>query len=298
MNLKNLFDSWLLLNKPVFRALPPLAWLVSRYLLAEKLPLDQLQFETHYPNSYALNSERNSERFVRINRQLGKYIGATETSPKKLWEYPWVLANLRLEAGMAVLDAGCGTSPLQFLMSQIGCRVTGLDPNEDVEWHGIQRKLARRFGCPIEYRLESMEAIGFPDDTFDRVCCVSVIEHCHVTPLEGEPPEKKWERDRELHRKMMGEMVRVLKPGGLLALTTDYYLPTDVFPAEENIDVANLLTMPHTEPVGPRGAEPFPGEADFDWPRLIHNSDILFENYSGALQTSIGFTLRKTISLK
>lgn len=58
---------------------------------------------------------------------------------------------------------------------------------------------------PIQYLRGDITRTGFSDDFFDAVTCMSVIEH--GVPL----------------RAYFGEMFRVLKPGGLLITSTDYY---------------------------------------------------------------------------
>lgn len=62
---------------------------------------------------------------------------------------------------------------------------------------------------PIRYLPGDITRCAFPDGYFDAVACMSVIEH--GVPLEG----------------YFREMYRVLKPGGLLITSTDYY-PTVV----------------------------------------------------------------------
>ncbi len=58
---------------------------------------------------------------------------------------------------------------------------------------------------PIRYLPGDITRTGFPDCFFDAVTCMSVIEH--GVPLEA----------------YLREMHRVLKPGGLLITSTDYY---------------------------------------------------------------------------
>jgi len=62
---------------------------------------------------------------------------------------------------------------------------------------------------PIRYLPGDITRTIFPDGYFDAVACMSVIEH--GVPLEG----------------YFREMYRVLKPGGLLITSTDYY-PTAI----------------------------------------------------------------------
>jgi SAM-dependent methyltransferase len=57
----------------------------------------------------------------------------------------------------------------------------------------------------LDLRVADARALGFPDASFDALVCVSVIEH---VPGEGD-------------RAAMAEMWRVLRPGGVLHLTTN-----------------------------------------------------------------------------
>jgi SAM-dependent methyltransferase len=57
----------------------------------------------------------------------------------------------------------------------------------------------------LDLRVEDARALSFPDASFDAVACVSVIEH---VPGEGDAVA-------------MAEMWRVLRPGGVLHLTTN-----------------------------------------------------------------------------
>ena len=225
--------------------------------------------------------------------RLENYLGAGSIGPNKYWEYPWVLANLNLDERLSVLDAGCGKSPLQFLLADLNCRVVGIDSYEDVEWHGIDKRLAKHFGCSIEYRREGIESTSFKDNTFDRVCCISVLEHCRAESPKNENLTPQCQKDRELQKKIMHEMLRVLKPGGLLVVTVDFNIPRDNCLLESNVDVASLMNQEDADLVGKRGPDLFPGEEGFDYYRLIQDSDIDIVNYYDVLQTSIGFVLQK-----
>ena len=72
--------------------------------------------------------------------------------------------------------------------------------------HGMNLSLAdpARRG-PIRYVPGDLTRTEFPDSFFDAITCMSVIEH-------GIPIEK-----------YLWEMFRILKPGGILITSTDYY---------------------------------------------------------------------------
>lgn len=282
----------LLQNRGLVETIAP--GVATKYLLSRnRVSLKDLQFETKYSSSYALISEKNSENSQKVMRAMKSYFGAGPIGPNKHWEYPWIMANARLEADMKVLDAGCGTAALQYVLAHAGVKMHGIDPNEDVGWHGIDRRLAQRFGCEIEYRKEGIEKISYPDNHFDRVICASVIEHCRATHIENEALTAQTEADRALQRQMMSEMIRVLKPGGTLVLTTDLNIPRSNSLLEANVNVQNLTSTPGVEVVGSRCPEKFYGEDGFAVENVIINGDIDISNYQDALQTSLGITLRK-----
>lgn len=61
-----------------------------------------------------------------------------------------------------------------------------------------------------------LRSVRLPDDPFDLVLCMEVIEHIHDQARAGIPTE--WEGTGAAH--LMGEIARVLRPGGALFLTT------------------------------------------------------------------------------
>ncbi|MGQ9425474.1 class I SAM-dependent methyltransferase [Gilvimarinus sp. F26214L] len=120
--------------------------------------------------------------------------------PGKRWEYPWALSRAQLEPGCRVLDAGCGASIFPVYLAKNGYSVTALDlhPPEGLnEAHQV----------PVDYCRGELTELPFPDGSFDRVFCISVIEHLGH---EGAPAA-------------LAELRRVLRPGGRLLITTDYY---------------------------------------------------------------------------
>ena len=59
--------------------------------------------------------------------------------------------------------------------------------------------------------MASAQELPFPDATFDKVVCTEVLEHV--------PDDKR----------ALSEMVRVLKPGGLIAVSVPAYAPEKIF---------------------------------------------------------------------
>ncbi|NVM34376.1 MAG: class I SAM-dependent methyltransferase [Candidatus Lokiarchaeota archaeon] len=277
-----------LTKKPLIRKF------IFKYLkLRNPITLKGLNFQPKYSNTYALISEKNSENFKRIMNRLECYIGSGPIGPNKYWEYPWVLANLRLKKEISILDVGCGKSPIQFLLSDLGLNVYGVDSGENVQWHGINRKLAKSYGCRIEYRHERGEALSFRDNFFDRVCCVSVIEHCRAKKVDIEQMTPLTHDDLYLQQKIVKEMIRVLKPGGICVITVDFFIPRRNVLLESNVDITHLINVEGVKLIGKKINELFPGEQNFNYINLIENPDIDIYNYKDLLQTSIGLTLKK-----
>lgn len=113
-----------------------------------------------------------------------------------------LVEEARLQAGEAVLEVGCGTGVLcRWLASRTAGknRVTGADINPYLLREAAA--LARRDGLDsaIAFREGNAESLPFADNSLDVAMSVTVIEEADA--------------DR-----MIGEMVRVAKPGGRVAI--------------------------------------------------------------------------------
>jgi len=155
----------------------------------------------------------------------------------RMWEYPWVLEQLRvLPQGGKILDCGCGVSSFPLELYHRGYQVAGLDQFLDENFisllfgqyagsiynkllgkgpnWGIPKRMRIQRKSKVEYCNGLMNDIPLPDNTFDAVTCLSVMEH--VVLNTGDDPA--------YHLKCLDEMKRVLKPGGLLICTYDTVL--------------------------------------------------------------------------
>ena len=150
-----------------------------------------------------------------------------EIEAGKHLEYPWAIVHGDFRPGMTILDAGCGRGVLQYYLARKGYRVSGCDidgfrsrkllklqrfahelhlaPEPDLT--SRLRRNGHFFGVDVDYHIEPMQHLTWPDATFDRVCSISVLEH-----IQPQSEQKQ----------AVQELARVLKPGGLMLLTLDY----------------------------------------------------------------------------
>jgi 2-polyprenyl-3-methyl-5-hydroxy-6-metoxy-1,4-benzoquinol methylase len=156
----------------------------------------------------------------------------------RAWEYPWaVLAAAVDELPQRILDVGGGGSPFSHYMAHLGIESHVADPSLDLGSSFVfdaqksllqnvrsvtKRVLFRALGINALWGLPERgatsmvhyvpcraEALTFPERQFDRVFCLSVMEHI---PLES------WGG-------CMREFERVLRPGGRLVITLDMTTP-------------------------------------------------------------------------
>ena len=102
--------------------------------------------------------------------------------------------------GRDVLDLGCAGGFMAEALALRGANVTGIDPAEDAI--DAARAHARESGLRIGYDVGVGEALPYESASFDAVVCVDVLEH--VADLN----------------KVLSEVVRTLRPGGLFLFDT------------------------------------------------------------------------------
>jgi tellurite methyltransferase len=103
---------------------------------------------------------------------------------------------------MRVLDAGCGYGRnLVYLLRQ-GCEIFALDEDRDAVEHVRQLSASLETGLPAgNFQVGLIEQMRFPDAFVDVVLCNSVLHFA---------------RDEAHFGKMLSELWRVLRPGGML----------------------------------------------------------------------------------
>jgi SAM-dependent methyltransferase len=124
--------------------------------------------------------------------------------------------RLGLRAGERVLDMGCGAGRHAFEMYRRGADVVAFDQDADelaqvLEMFGAM-KVAGDVPAGAEADIKQGDALEMPfaDEEFDRVVAAEVLEHI--------PDDAR----------AIAELVRVLRPGGTIAVTVPRWLPEKV----------------------------------------------------------------------
>ncbi|OGH33369.1 MAG: hypothetical protein A3A47_03935 [Candidatus Levybacteria bacterium RIFCSPLOWO2_01_FULL_37_20] len=101
--------------------------------------------------------------------------------------------------GKVVLDVGCWTGQLEHLAYKSAKKMVGIDTNQQAI------AFAKKNLPDVKFILARAEKLPFSNSYFDTVLLIGVIEHV--------PKGSEKEVLRQIHR--------VLKPGGILILSTD-----------------------------------------------------------------------------
>lgn len=156
-----------------------------------------------------------------------------------------------VRSGRRVLDVACGTGVVSVTAARLGARVTGLDLTPELLERA--RENARIAGIEIDWHEGDVEKLPFGDATFDFV----LSEFGHIFAPRPEVA--------------IGEMLRVLKPGGTIAFST--------WPPELLVGRTFALTASYMPPPPP-GVAPPPQWGD---PNIVRQrlgsavKDILFD---------------------
>jgi len=121
--------------------------------------------------------------------------------------------RLGLQRGERLLDLGCGAGRHAFEALRRGVRVVAVDADDAEVKHAANLLTAMVDGGEAGAGGAGVAAVGdalrlpFPDSSFDRVIAAEVLEHI---PAD---------------RQAMGELARVLRPGGTMAVTVPRWYP-------------------------------------------------------------------------
>jgi SAM-dependent methyltransferase len=130
------------------------------------------------------------------------------TNWSKVWEYPWLWFNglSRLcWPDIRLLDVGSELSPFPWFLASLGARVTLVETNP--QWLHVWEELRQKLVVDVDWSISENEELPFPRDSYDIVTSLSVIEH------------------QSNKSRAISEIARILKPGGIFALSYDICEP-------------------------------------------------------------------------
>lgn len=110
-----------------------------------------------------------------------------------------------------LLDIGCGYGFFLQTAKEVNWDITGIEITDEAVKACTSKDLRMHHG--------SLESAGFPDDHFDVIVLIETIEH--VTEVD----------------KLLREIYRVLRPGGLVYLSTPNFNAVNRFRLKEKYDI-------------------------------------------------------------
>ena len=149
-----------------------------------------------------------------------------------------VMELLNPKQGELILDLGCGTGNYSIPLTEVGCKVIGVDHSPNML--NVAKEKTKAIGLDIEYHLSEADKLDFPDNHFDAVVSVTAFEF--IKDIE----------------KVFSELMRVVKPSGRIILGTinahgdwgKLYM-SDYFQKETVFKYATLLSKNDLQSLSP-----------------------------------------------
>jgi SAM-dependent methyltransferase len=155
-----------------------------------------------------LHSPQFTQFMFALNAFAAEHGLRTMLNWSKVWEYPWLWFNCLSKQDWQdkhIVDIGSEIGPMPWFLASLGARVTLIET--DSQWTVTWTKLREKLQVDVTWHVVDDESLPIADACADVVMTFSVIEH---------QPNK----DRAID-----EVVRVLKPGGLFAISFDICEP-------------------------------------------------------------------------
>jgi len=171
--------------------------------------------------------------------QVMNWVENYDQYPMRKFEYPFAYLATPLVEGMRVLDAGCSIDPFSPFLASNGLITYGIDnfASHNVPWdpelgifqgrytgfkkaHVYAELLKTKFNISVNYYKMDMAATDFDEGWFDKIFCISVLEH--LPDYKINPVFDEWRR--------------ILKRNGSVIITIDY-----VTRGKQNFNIGDVL---------------------------------------------------------
>jgi len=120
----------------------------------------------------------------------------------------------------SILDIGCSTGGMLIALSILGAKATGIEVDPGLFKLG---EIRLKDNSNAKIILTDGKKIPFPDNYFDAITCIHVIEHVELT-IED----------------FLEDMYRVLKPGGIALIEC----PNRYYPIEPHNNIHLITYLP------------------------------------------------------
>jgi SAM-dependent methyltransferase len=158
-----------------------------------------------------------TSELVEVCKTVDSFVGGIPVADhwSRRYEYPYAIINsilpIHKKKDFRILDCGSGMDPIQFYLAIKGYQVYPLDL--DLTTLESVACLKNTLGLKnLHPTYGNILDLPFPDSYFDRVLSISVIEHV-IDDLK--------QNISVVFRGLLNELLRVLKPNGLMILTFD-----------------------------------------------------------------------------
>lgn len=179
------------------------------------------------------------------------------------WEYPWAYSILQnkyknkkieiVSSGFTltdsfskkckVIDIGAGEGWFSKGLIDLKYDVKAVD-NYKGGWVYLKKQMAE---TKVELTQEDCLNLSFKDNEFDVAFMISVIEHIPTNTIYNNDGNLKtlkiMQAENKDKRQALKEAVRVIKPGGMVILTTDIYLDYLDYSDDLNINWLELVGL-------------------------------------------------------
>lgn len=175
-----------------------------------------------------------AQKSILVTKLLGMF-AFERNNTNRIYEYPWAFYAAKLSPSQQVLEIGGGFSGFQFVLAKHVRKVINIDPldknHSHLYYQQVFKKLNQAFNTDVTLKITKINKIKIKQDYFDRVFCLSVLEHLN----------------RQDCLNIFKYARYCLKPKGLFIISIDLFLDLSPFSQKirniygSNVDIHELV---------------------------------------------------------